>query len=54
MGVLRVERWDCMRKSGVADMYVTFLQDTYEGSSTEMRWCAVCKTMWFKLQVVLL
>ena len=38
--VPREEVWYCMRKSGLAEKYVTIVQDMYDGSTTAVR-CAV-------------
>ncbi|KAK3542091.1 hypothetical protein QTP86_013424 [Hemibagrus guttatus] len=48
--VPREELWYCMRKSGVAEMYVRVVQDMYERSRTVVR-CAVGQTEEFKLEV---
>ena len=41
--VPREELWCCMRKSGMAEKCVQFLQDMYKGSKTMVR-CAVGTT----------
>ncbi|KAK3541095.1 hypothetical protein QTP86_013354 [Hemibagrus guttatus] len=48
--VPRVELWYCMRKAGVAEMYVRVVQDMYEKSRTVVR-CAVGQTEEFKVEV---
>ncbi|KAK3523313.1 hypothetical protein QTP86_029509 [Hemibagrus guttatus] len=48
--VPREELWYCMRKSGIAEMYVRVVQDMYERSSTVVR-CAVGQTEEFKVEV---
>ncbi|KAK3525233.1 hypothetical protein QTP86_024950, partial [Hemibagrus guttatus] len=48
--VPREELWYCMRKSGVAEMYVRVVQDMYERSRTVVR-CAVGQTEEFKVEV---
>ena len=44
------ELWYRMRKSGIVEKYVRFVQDMYEGSETVMR-CAVGTTESFKVKV---
>ncbi|KAK3554745.1 hypothetical protein QTP70_033439 [Hemibagrus guttatus] len=46
----REELWYCMRKSGVAEKYVSVVQDMYERNRTVVR-CAVGQTEEFKLEV---
>ncbi|KAK3522185.1 hypothetical protein QTP70_027006, partial [Hemibagrus guttatus] len=48
--VPREELWYCMRKSGVAEKYVSVVQDMYERSRTVVR-CAVGQTEEFKVEV---
>ncbi|KAK3521607.1 hypothetical protein QTP70_014745 [Hemibagrus guttatus] len=48
--VPREELWYCMRKSGVAEIYVRVVQDMYERSRTVVR-CAVGQTEEFKVEV---
>ena len=48
--VPRQELWYCMRKSGMAEKYVRFVQDMYKGSETVVR-CAVETTESFKVKV---
>ncbi|KAK3526333.1 hypothetical protein QTP70_024287, partial [Hemibagrus guttatus] len=48
--VPREELWYCMRKSGVAEKYVTVVQDMYERSRTVVR-CAVGQTEEFNVEV---
>ena len=48
--VPREELWYSMRKSGIVEKYVRFVQDMYEGSQTVVR-CAVGTTESFKFQV---
>ena len=48
--VPRQELWYCMRKSGMAEKYVRFVQDMYKGSETVVR-CAVGTTESFKVKV---
>ena len=35
--VPKEELWYCMRKSGMTEKYVGFIQDMYEGSETVVR-----------------
>ena len=42
--------WYCMKKSGIAEKYVRFVQDIYEGSQTVVR-CVVGTTESFKVKV---
>lgn len=49
--VLREEMWFCMRKSGVAEKYVRFLQGMYKGCKTAVR-CAVDVTDEIKVDVM--
>ncbi|KAK3506434.1 hypothetical protein QTP70_002155 [Hemibagrus guttatus] len=48
--VPREELWYCMRKSGIAEKYVTVVQDMYERSRTMVR-CAVGQREEFKVEV---
>ena len=48
--VSREELWYCMRKSEMAEKYVRFVQDMYEGSKTVVR-CAIGTTESFKIKV---
>ena len=48
--VPREELWYCMRKSGIAEKFVQFVQDMYEGSETVVR-CAIGTTESFKVKV---
>ena len=44
------EVWYCMRKSGLADKYVTIVQDMYGDSTTAVR-CAVGVTEGFEVKM---
>ena len=46
----REDLWYCIRKSGMAEMYVRFVHDMYEGSERLVR-CAVGTTESFKVKV---
>ena len=48
--VPREKLWYCMKKSGIVEKYVRFVQDMYEGSKTVVR-CAVEITKSFKVKV---
>ena len=48
--VPRQQLWYCMRKSGIVEMYVQFVQDIYKGNKTVVR-CAVGTTESFKVKV---
>ena len=48
--VPREEVWYCMRKSGLAEKYVSIVQDMYDGSTTAVR-CAVGVTEGFEMKV---
>ena len=48
--VLREELWYCMRKSGIVEKYVRFVQDMYKGSETVVK-CAVGTTESVKVKV---
>ena len=48
--VAREEVWYCMRKSGLAEKYVSIVQDMYDDSTTAVR-CAVGVTKGFEVKV---
>ena len=48
--VSREELWYCMRKSEMAEKYMEFVQDIYEGSKTVVR-CAVGTAEIFKIKI---